>query len=222
MAPLLLLALGASPPPGAAPVLAGVQAAQDVYATFETSLGSFTCRLFSAKAPEAVAAFVGWATGAKPWTDLRRTTTLSGRPLFDGTWIYRAVPGFGLQGGDPFNAGLLPPTDPWDDPATEGGTFDEAGALATVGTGPKPYGSEFLVTAAPAPWLNGRHTVFGRVVSGMEVVDAISRVPVGLFNRPVTPVVVRHVRISPEMPGSMTKPTSTHGDRASPPTAHAG
>ncbi len=69
-----------------------------------------------------------------------------------------------------------------------------------MSTGPKPQGSEFFVTAEPTPWLNGRHTVFGQVVAGLEVVRAISHVPVGVFNRPLTPVILRHVRITLTMP----------------------
>ena len=208
---VLYSALAAAPAPPVA-LLADIKAGQEVYATFDTSLGTFTCKLLSKQAPDLVSAFVGWATGEKTWTDLRQTTTLAGQPLFDGTWIYRAVPGFVIQGGDPFNTGLVPLPYPFQDPVKEGGTFDAAGALATVSAGPDPQGSEFFITVVPTPWLNGRHTVFGRVVAGMAVVDAISRVPVGVFNRPVTPVIVRHVRITPDMP-VLDSPTKNAGQQ---------
>lgn len=206
-----VLAMLVAAPPARPDLLSAVRAGEDLYATFETSLGTFVCRLMSKQAPDAVGSFVGYATGQRSWSNLRRTLTLSGRPLFDGTWIYRSVPGFVIQGGDPFNTGMMPLAFPFEDPVTEGGTFNEAGALATVGTGPQPLGSEFFVTATPASWLNGRHTVFGEVIAGMEVVDAISRVPVGVFNRPLKPVIVEHVRITREAPAM---PDRTRPSRA--------
>lgn len=181
--------------------VADVRAGKAVYATFETTEGSFVCRLLSKEAPDAVAAFVGYADGETPWKDTRSPTVLHG-PIYDGTWFYRAVPDFAIQGGDPFDTGLIPPGYPFDDPVKAGGTFDAKGALATVATGPHPYGSEFFVSDAPLPWLDGRYTVFGQVVAGMDVVDRIAHVPVGIFNRPLTPVVLKHVTLSLEPPAA--------------------
>ena len=119
------------------------------------------------------------------------------------------MPDFAIQGGDPFDTGLTMPGYPFEDPVKVGGTFDAKGALATVATGPHPEGSEFFVSDAPLPWLNGRHTVFGQVVAGIEVVDAIAHVPVGVFNRPLTPVILKHVALSfdpPPAPKAPAKP----------------
>ncbi len=194
------------------PTVADARAGKTIYATFETSLGSFTCKLFSKQAPDAVADFVGYADGEKPWTDTRSPTVLRG-PIYDGTWFYRAVPDFAIQGGDPFDTGLTMPGYPFEDPVKVGGTFDAKGALATVATGPHPQGSEFFVSDAPLPWLNGRHTVFGQVVAGMEVVDAIAHTKVGVFNRPMTPVVLTHVVLSFTPPVQPKPPPATAKQR---------
>ncbi len=205
IARLALAAASAAP----SPFLAAARAGKPVYATFETTLGSFVCRLDSKLAPQAVADFVGYATGEKPWVDSRSPTKIEGEPLYDGTWFYRAVPDFAIQGGDPFDTGLIGPGYPFDDPAAEGGTFDQAGRLATVATGPHPTGSEFFVTEIPMPWLNGRHTVFGEVVAGMETVHAIAHVPVGVFNRPLKPVILNKLRLSLEPPAAAPAPAKS-------------
>lgn len=202
LALLPLAALLLAAPPAAPSFVDDVRAGRTVYATFDTSLGGFVCRLLSKEAPDAAAAFVGYATGERPWKDERSHTTLAGTRLYDGTWFYRVVAGFAIQGGDPFDTGLVEPGYPFEDPATAGGTFEREGALATVETGPHPSASEFFVSDAPLPWLKGRYTVFGEVVRGMEVVHAIAKVPAGPFNRPITPVILKAVTLSLAAPAT--------------------
>jgi len=147
-----------------------------LYAVIYTSMGNIVCRLFEKDAPKTVANFRGLATGAKPWTD-----PVSGKamhaPLYSGTIFHRVIPDFMIQGGDPAGNGTGDPGYKFEDEITADHVFDHAGILAMANSGPNTNGSQFFITVAPTPWLNGKHTIFGEVVSGQDVVDAISKVP---------------------------------------------
>jgi peptidyl-prolyl cis-trans isomerase A (cyclophilin A) len=165
-------------------------------ATFHTSLGSFTVRLMPEHAPETVENFVGLATGAREWVDprdgVRRT-----EPLYDGTVFHRVIDGFMVQGGDPTGTGRGGPGYRFEDECPPGGpAFDRPGLLAMANAGPDTNGCQFFVTVAPAPWLTGRHTIFGEVTEGYEVVEAISKVPTGPMDRPLADVVLERVEIA--------------------------
>jgi peptidyl-prolyl cis-trans isomerase A (cyclophilin A) len=163
-------------------------------ATFETSMGTFTVRLLSDHAPRTVENFVGLATGRKAWTDPRDGTSKT-TPLYDGTIFHRVIPDFMIQGGDPKGTGTGGPGYMFEDEVDGGPSFDRPGLLAMANAGPDTNGSQFFVTVARTPWLTGKHTIFGEVVDGYDVVEAISRTATGPQDRPTTDVVVQRVRI---------------------------
>ena len=164
-------------------------------ATFVTSEGSFTIRLFPEHAPETVANFVGLATGSKEWTDPKGAPGTG--PLYVGTVFHRVIPDFMIQGGDPEGTGRGGPGYQFGDEFPAGApTFDRPGLLAMANAGPNTNGSQFFVTVAATPWLSGKHTIFGEVVDGMDVVNAISTVPTGSQDRPLKDVVIERIEIS--------------------------
>jgi len=164
-------------------------------ATFVTSKGNFKVRLMPDHAPKTVQNFVDLASGAREWKDPRDRMTKSA-PLFDGTVFHRVIPDFMIQGGDPEGTGRGGPGYQFEDECPPGGPgFDKPGLLAMANAGPNTNGSQFFVTVAPTPWLNGKHTLFGEVVEGMDVVEAIAKVQTDRGDRPLEDVVVERVEI---------------------------
>jgi peptidyl-prolyl cis-trans isomerase A (cyclophilin A) len=163
-------------------------------ATFETSMGSFTVRLMPEHAPKTVDNFVALATGAKDWTDPRDGERKSA-PLYDGTIFHRVIGDFMIQGGDPRGTGTGGPGYTFEDEVSGGPSFDRPGLLAMANAGPNTNGSQFFVTVTATPWLTGKHTIFGEVVDGYDVVERISRTSTGSQDRPSTDVVLERVRI---------------------------
>jgi len=165
-------------------------------ATFVTTEGSFTVKLMPEHAPETVANFVGLATGSKEWSD-PRDGRRKAEPLYDGSVFHRVIPGFMIQGGDPQGTGTGGPGYTFGDECPPGGpSFDRPGLLAMANAGPNTNGSQFFVTVAPTAWLTGKHTVFGEVVEGYDVVEAISRMETAANDRPRKDVVLERVEIS--------------------------
>ena len=165
-------------------------------AVFVTTMGSFTVELRPDRAPKAVENFVGLATGSKEWRDPRDGTT-KGEPLYTGTTFHRVIDGFMIQGGDPTGTGTGGPGFQFEDEfPPDAPTFDEAGRLAMANAGPNTNGCQFFLTVAPTPWLNGRHSIFGQVVDGYEVVDAISKVETKAQDRPVDDIVIERIEIT--------------------------
>ena len=162
-------------------------------AVIETSAGSIHCTLFPDKAPETVANFIGLSTGKKDWIDPRNQTKRSGVPLYEGTIFHRVIPGFMIQGGDPTGTGRGDPGYQFKDEFSDL-TFDRAGRLAMANSGPNTNGSQFFITAAPTPWLNNHHTIFGQC-EDLGVVEKIINGKAGPDNRPVNPVKVNHIAI---------------------------
>ena len=163
-------------------------------ATFVTSQGSFKARLMPDHAPKTVANFVDLATGAREWTDPRGQQ--KNDPLYDGTIFHRVIPNFMIQGGDPEGSGRGGPGYKFEDEVPASGpSFDRPGLLAMANAGPNTNGSQFFVTVAATPWLTGKHTIFGEVIEGMEVVNAIATVDTGAQDRPSTDVVLEKVTI---------------------------
>jgi peptidyl-prolyl cis-trans isomerase A (cyclophilin A) len=106
------------------------------------------------------------------------------------------IDGFMIQGGDPLGSGRGGPGYTFEDECPPGGpTFNQTGRLAMANAGPGTNGSQFFVTVGEAPWLNGRHTIFGQVVEGYDVVEAISKLPTGRDDRPVDDVVLERIDI---------------------------
>ena len=164
-------------------------------ATFETTAGSFTVKLMPEHAPKTVANFVALATGSREWTDPRDGRSKK-EPLYHGTIFHRVIDDFMIQGGDPAGTGMGGPGYSFEDECPPGGpSFDRPGLLAMANAGPNTNGSQFFVTVAPTRWLTGKHTIFGEVTEGYEVVEAISKVPTGAQDRPATDVVLERVRI---------------------------
>jgi peptidyl-prolyl cis-trans isomerase A (cyclophilin A) len=150
------------------------QGTGDLYAIFHTNLGSITVKLFEKDAPKTVANFVGLATGAREWTD-PRTGAKSHAKLYDGTVWHRVIPQFMIQGGDPLGQGIGGPGYKFEDEFTSGKKFDKPGILAMANAGPNTNGSQIFITEVPTPHLNSKHTIFGEVAKGFELVPRIAR-----------------------------------------------
>jgi peptidyl-prolyl cis-trans isomerase A (cyclophilin A) len=164
-------------------------------ATFDTSRGTFKVRLLPEHAPITVKNFVELATGHREWTD-PRDGQRKAEPLYDGTVFHRVIPDFMIQGGDPKGTGTGGPGYQFEDEFPPGApSLERPGLLAMANAGPDTNGSQFFVTVASTPWLTGKHTVFGEVVEGMDVVDSISTVDRDARDRPATPVVLERVQI---------------------------
>lgn len=156
-------------------------------AVFETSLGNFEIELFAKECPETVWNFVNLAEG-------RQETKRNG-PFYNGLIFHRVIDGFMIQGGCPDGIGTGGPGYRFGDECRADLKHDAPGILSMANAGPGTNGSQFFITLVPTPHLNGRHTVFGKVVKGMEVVSAIGKVRVGPRDRPGTDVVINRVNI---------------------------
>src|SRR5678809_1756070 len=166
-----------------------------VYADFVTTEGNFTIRLFDQEAPNTVANFVGLAEGTKEWTD-PRTNQKSQQPYYDGIIFHRVIDGFMIQGGDPLGQGVGGPGYKFADEFHPSLRHSKAGILSMANAGPNTNGGQFFITLGPTPHLDNRHTVFGEVSEGMDVVRKIGRVPTGERDRPITDVVIQRVNIT--------------------------
>jgi peptidyl-prolyl cis-trans isomerase A (cyclophilin A) len=165
-----------------------------LYAVFETTLGQVTCKLFPDKVPKTVANFRGLAEGTKEFTD-SRTRARAKRPFYDGLTFHRVIPDFMIQGGCPLGTGTGGPGYQFEDEFVKGLAFDRPGKLAMANSGPNSNGSQFFITVAATTWLNNKHSIFGEVVKGQDVVEKISNAPRDRSDRPKTPVVLSAVKI---------------------------
>jgi peptidyl-prolyl cis-trans isomerase A (cyclophilin A) len=169
--------------------------ATGTYAVFSTTEGKITVRLFESDAPITVKNFIELAEGGKEWTH-PSTNKKSSDKLFDGTIFHRVIPDFMIQGGDPTGTGMGGPGYRFQDETRNSPhKFDQSGKLAMANSGPGTNGCQFFITVAATPWLTGKHTIFGEVVEGMEIVNKISLVPRGGQDKPKTPVVLQSVVI---------------------------
>ena len=157
---------------------------QKMYATIKTSLGDIKVELYPDKAPKTVANFVGLAEGTK-----------TGKPFYNGVIFHRVIKDFMIQGGDPLGTGMGGPDYKFEDEIDSSLTFDAPGILAMANSGPNTNGSQFFITIVPTPWLNGKHTIFGKVISGQDIVTKIENTPVGPNDKPVTPVTIQSISI---------------------------
>ncbi len=169
--------------------------AEELYATLRTSEGDIEVRLFPNHAPKTVANFVGLADGSREWTDPKTGKKNAGQPLYSGTIFHRVIPDFMLQGGDPLGSGRGGPGYQFADEFHPDLSFDRPYLLAMANAGPGTNGSQFFITVAATPWLNRKHSIFGEVTRGSELVDAISKAPTGAQDRPRTDVVVNEIVI---------------------------
>ncbi len=199
---MALAAALSGPAPAQAPARPGQQAKASsqkepiltpgIYAKFATTEGEFTVRLFDERAPKTVANFVDLAEGTK---DPATGKPGQVKPFYDGLIFHRVIDGFMIQGGDPLGNGRGGPAYTFADEFDPKLTFDRAGLLAMANRGPNTNGSQFFITLDATTWLNGKHTIFGEVVEGMDVVKKIGHVKKGPEDRPITPVVVTKVTI---------------------------
>jgi peptidyl-prolyl cis-trans isomerase A (cyclophilin A) len=166
-----------------------------LYAHFNTSEGNFTARLFEDEVPKTVANFRGLADGSKEWTDPRTGKKTNAR-YFDGTTFHRVIDGFMIQGGDPLGQGTGGPGYTFADEFTPTLRHTRAGLLSMANRGPNTNGGQFFITLAPTPWLDNKHSIFGEIVTGMDVVSKIGRTPTSKpGDRPINPITVQAVTI---------------------------
>jgi peptidyl-prolyl cis-trans isomerase A (cyclophilin A) len=195
----------APPPPPQTPLASGgpwmskAEAGKDLWATLKTSKGVIVVKLFSKDAPKTVANFVGLATGEKEWID-PRDGQHKRVPLYDGTEFHRVIPDFMIQGGDPTGTGRGSPGFTFGDEFQSGRKFDKKGILAMANRGPETNGSQFFITTSTPHHLDGKHTIFGEVISGYPVVEAISQVKTMMGSRPADPVTLVSVTVSDKPP----------------------
>jgi len=197
---ILLFALGlcAQTPP-AAPAAAPTPAREPgLYATLVTSQGNITVKFYEKESPITVKNFVALAQGRKPWTDPKTGQRVT-RPLYNGLTFHRVIPGFMIQGGDPLGNGTGG-TDAIPDEFNPTLKYDQPGRMGMANAGPKTGSCQFFITEVPTPSLNGKHTIFGQVVEGQELVNKIARVPRDGDDKPRTAVRILKVDIKREGP----------------------
>src|SRR5664279_1535134 len=156
----------------------------EIYARVDTSEGTFKIKLFAEHTPRTVENFIGLAEGTK-----------TGKPFYDGTVFHRVIPNFMIQGGDPEGTGRGGPGYNFADEFHAGLKHSKPGILSMANAGPNTNGSQFFITVAATPFLDNRHSVFGEVTEGYEVVKKISQAPRNAQDRPVKEVRVNSVKI---------------------------
>lgn len=165
-----------------------------LYAIIETTMGTITCRLFEDKTPKTVENFTGLAQGSKKWVD-PKTGQQTARRFYDGLIFHRVIPNFMIQGGDPLGNGTGGPGYRFEDEIVPELNFSTPGKLAMANAGPNTNGSQFFITVAPTEWLNGKHTIFGEVIEGQEVVNKIANTPRDARDKPLTDVIIKKITI---------------------------
>lgn len=165
-----------------------------VFAEFETNQGNFTAELFAEKAPKTVANFVGLADGTKEWKDPSSGKMQKGVPFYNGKIFHRVIANFMIQGGCPKGDGTGNPVTPFEDEFDPSLTH-EPFTLSMANAGPKTNGSQFFITVAKTTHLNNRHSVFGRITKGEDVVMKISKLRTRPGDRPTEDVVMKKVTI---------------------------
>lgn len=146
---------------------------------FTTNKGVFVAEMFEDKAPLTTKNFI----------------ELTEKGFYDGVIFHRVIEDFMIQGGDPTGTGMGGPGYKIKDEFGEGLKHDDEGILSMANAGPNTGGSQFFITLAPTPWLDGHHAIFGRVVEGMEVVRLIGVVPTDFRDRPKDPVIMEKVEV---------------------------
>jgi peptidyl-prolyl cis-trans isomerase A (cyclophilin A) len=158
--------------------------ANEIYAAFDTSEGKFKVKLYADKAPKTVENFVSLADGTK-----------TGKPFYDGTIFHRVIPDFMIQGGCPEGSGRGGPGYKFADEFHPSLKHSKKGLLSMANAGPNTNGSQFFVTVAATPWLDNKHSIFGEVTEGYDVVEKISKLPRSGQDRPLKEVKLNSVKI---------------------------
>jgi len=164
-------------------------------AHFTTSEGKFTARLFDTEVPKTVANFAGLAEGSTEWTD-PRTGKKAKTPYYNGTIFHRVIADFMVQGGDPLGQGTGGPGYKFADEFHPKLRHSKPGILSMANSGPNTNGGQFFITLVPTPWLDNKHSVFGEIVEGMDIVEKIGRTQTSKpADRPVKPITIESVTI---------------------------
>lgn len=161
-----------------------------LYAHMETSKGDMLIKLHADETPMTVANFVGLAEGKK-----ENDAKPLGTPFYDGIIFHRVIKDFMIQGGDPQGTGMGGPGYNFEDEFDDDLKHDKKGILSMANSGPNTNGSQFFITEVPTPWLDGKHSVFGEVINGLEVVDSIANVKKGAQDKPKEDIIIQHVNI---------------------------
>lgn len=165
-----------------------------IYAHFTTTDGSFTIRLFDTEAPKTVENFVGLAEGTREWTDPRTRQKVK-KPYYDGVIFHRVIDGFMIQTGDPMGTGTGGPGYTFADEFSSNLRHDKAGILSMANRGPNTNGGQCFITLGPTPHLDNRHSVFGEIADGLDVVRTIGKTRTASADRPLKDIVINSVRI---------------------------
>ena len=162
--------------------LMNISGNEKLVATFKTNEGDFEIELFATKTPKTVENFVGLATTGK----------------YDNLIFHRVIPQFMIQGGDPTGTGRGGESfwgGKFEDEFDTSLHHDKAGILSMANAGPGTNGSQFFITLIPTPWLDGKHSIFGEVISGMDVVDSIGDTKTGGMDKPVKDIVIQTILV---------------------------
>lgn len=165
-----------------------------LYAVFETTQGRIVCRLFDEQAPVTVQNFVDLVRGAKKWHNAAEKEWEQ-RPYYNGLTFHRVIPKFMIQGGDYMGNGTGGVGYTFEDEFVPSLVFDRPGRLAMANAGPNTNGAQFFITVEATPWLDHKHSIFGEIVEGQDVANAISQTPRDVRDRPLKPVLMRRVVI---------------------------
>jgi peptidyl-prolyl cis-trans isomerase A (cyclophilin A) len=166
----------------------------ELHAIIHTNHGVIDVKLFEQESPKTVANFVGLATGKRTWTD-PDTFAERNDPFYDGVIFHRVIPGFMVQAGDRLGLGTGGPGYRFADEFNPTLRHSKGGMLSMANAGPNTNGSQFFITEGPTPHLDGRHAIFGEVVEGIDVVNAIAQSPRNGRDRPNTDAVMQRVEI---------------------------
>lgn len=175
--------------------LAGAGRAPGLYATLDTTMGKIVVQLFEKEAPVTVKNFVDLATSKKAWRNAQTGKSVTGQPLYDGIMFHRVIPDFMIQTGAHLPDGNSRVAENIPDEVSSPLKFDRPGRLGMANAGPGTGNSQFFITHKATPWLNGKHTIFGQVVEGQDVVVKIGNVPRDSRDVPRTPVLINKVTI---------------------------
>src|SRR5262245_6328620 len=201
MKKLLIVLLSLIPAAALAQQPAAPKLGPGTYAVFETSMGTFTCELYSRQAPVAVENFIGLAEGTKRYADPKTGKVTSVKPFYNGITFHRVIDGFMIQSGDPTGTGTGGPGYFFQNETSPGLKHDREGRLSMANSGKDRNGSQFFITLAAKPLLDGGYTIFGQVVDGMDVVKKIGKVPTVVpaggreKSHPTTNVILKKVTI---------------------------
>jgi peptidyl-prolyl cis-trans isomerase A (cyclophilin A) len=166
-----------------------------LYVRIHTSLGVMVARLEEEKAPKTVKNFVGLATGTQEWVHPRTGQAQIAVPLYNRTIFHRVIPDFMIQGGDPLGQGTGGPGYRFEDEFHSDLRHSRPGILSMANSGPGTNGSQFFITERATPHLDNRHSVFGEIVVGQDVVKKIARVQTGPRDKPVQDVVIQAIEV---------------------------